>query len=147
MSLKNEKPDHTIETAADGIVSSGLTNCYICEDGKAIRLNLLDQAGSPAFVEFTFDQAECIAMTLPRLLTAALQSSSGRTDLRYVFSVDHWSLEESHGQSTLIFTLRTEDGFHASFGLSLKMCKDIGSAMKDLPTEATTNVAAIANKH
>ena len=147
MSLKNEASESTTETAVNGIVCSRLKTCHICRDGKAIRLNLLDQAGSPAFVEFVFDQAESIAMTLPQLLTAALQSSSGRTDLRYVFSVNNWSLEASHAPSTLIFTLRTEDGFHASFGLSLKMCKEIGSAINDLPTAPTTNVPARPNRH
>jgi len=147
MSLEKEKPDPTTETAPNGIVSSGLTHCDICRDGKAIRLNFLDQAGNPAFVEFTFHQAASITMTLPRLLTAALQSSSGSPDLRYVFPVDKWSLEMAHGQSVLIFTLRTEDGFDVSFGLSLKMCKDIGSAMNDSLTEAAKNVAASTNTH
>jgi hypothetical protein len=96
-------------------------------------------------VEFTFDQAASIAMTLPQLLTTALQRRSGRSDLRYVFPVDKWSLEVAHGQSALIFTLRTEDGFDASFGLSLKMCEDIASALNDNLSAAMKNIAVTVN--
>jgi hypothetical protein len=147
MPPENENPDPTIETVPDGIVCSSLTHCDIGKDGKAIRLNLLDTTGHQTFVEFTFDDAASIAMTIPRLLTAALQVSSGRSDLRYVFPVDKWSLEVANGQSLLIFTLRTDDGFDASFGLSLKMCRDIGYAMGDSLSESAKNVAAPTNPH
>ena len=133
MSFEDETIAGTSALRADGIVSSELTNCRICRDGRAIRLNLLNHDGNPTYVEFTLEQAAAVVMTLPRLLTAALQSSSGRSDLRFVLPVDKWSLEIAHSQSVLIFTLQTEDGFDASFGLSPKMCKDIASALsKDL---------------
>ena len=141
MSLRNETTVATSQIAADGVVSSDLINCDICRDGKAIRLNLLDHASNPTYVEFTLDQAASIVMTLPRLLTAALQSSSGRSDLRFVFPVDKWSLEIAHNQSVLIFTLQTEDGFNASFGLSLEMCKDIASALSENLAATVRNTA------
>lgn len=145
MSPENETSIPVPQIGTDGIVTSDLTNCDVCRDGNAIRLNLVDQGGNPTFVEFTFDQAASIVMTLPRLLTAALQSSSDRPDLRYVFPVDKWSLELARGQSVLIFTLRTEDGFDASFGLSLKMCEGIASAMNDSLDAAGQSVAVTAN--
>ncbi len=141
MSLEKEATGAAPAIGADGIVSSDLINCDI-RDGNAIRLNLLNEVGQQTFVEFTLDQAASIVMTLPRLLTTALQNCSGRPDLRYVFPVDKWSLEIAHGQSALIFTLRTEDGFDASFGLSLKMCEDIASAMNDNLSAAVKNTAA-----
>jgi hypothetical protein len=129
MSPGTNKPDATAETTAHGIVSSRLTTCEISQDGKAVRLYLLDHAGDPAFVEFPFDQAESVVMTLPRLLTAALRVRTGGTDARYVFPVDHWSLELTRGEGCLLLTLRTEDGFEVCFGIPFEMCKSMSSAM------------------
>ena len=141
MLFEDERAVATAEIDTNGVVTSDVINCDICKDGKAIRLNLLDQADNPTFVEFTLDQAASIVMTIPRLLTAALQSRSGRPDLRYVFPVDKWSLEIAHGQSMIICTLRTDDGFDASFGLSRKTCEDIASALNDTLTAAVKNNA------
>jgi hypothetical protein len=147
MPPEKPKPYPTTETTCDGIACSKLTHCDISKDGTAIRFNLITQGGTPAFVDFLFDDAASIVMTVPRLLTAALQIRSGRSDLRYVFPVDKWALEMADGNNVLIFTLRTDDGFDASFGLSLKMCKDIGSVMNDSLTEAAQKVATSTKKH
>jgi hypothetical protein len=147
MSLDKESPNPTTDTLPNGIVSSRLTHCDISRDGKAIRLSLLDQGGNPAFVEFALDEAASIIMTLPRLLTAALQSRSGSTDLRYVFLVNKWSLEIARGQRALILTLRTEDGFDVSFGLSLEMCMDIGSAIMERLTDSIKNASPGSKTH
>ena len=129
MSPGKKEADAATETTARGIVSSRLTTCEISEDGKAVRLHLLDHAGSPAFVELPFDQAESVVMTLPKLLTAALRVRTGGTDLRYVFPVDQWSLELTRGEGCLLLTLRTEDGFEVCFGIPFEMCKSMASAM------------------
>jgi hypothetical protein len=48
----------------------------VVEGGSAIRLEFLDDEGKPASVEFPFDQAESIVMTVPQVLSQALQWST-----------------------------------------------------------------------
>ena len=120
-----------------GIVSSRLDNCGVLEDGRAIHLSMWDQAGDPTFVELPFDQAASLALTLPRLLTEALRIQTGRSDARYIFQIARWSLELAEGESFLILSLQTSDGFGVSFGVPFEMCKEIGSAMSKGGTIAT----------
>jgi hypothetical protein len=129
--MRSEKKgtNATTEAAPKGIVSSELASCGVVDAGRAVRLNLLDQAGNSTFVELPFDQAASVVLTLPSLLTRALQVRTGSADARYVLSAAQWALELAQGGNNLLLSLRTEDGFDVCFGISLEMCKDIGSAM------------------
>ena len=40
------------------VSSSRLTTCKVVKEGRAIRLEFLDDGGQPVSVEFPFDQAE-----------------------------------------------------------------------------------------
>lgn len=110
------------------MISRQLTACSIVKSGAAIRLEFLDGEGQPAFVEFPFDQAESIVMTLPRVLANALQRSTRDPSSRYVFSLGRWSIERNDDKS-LIVTLGTDDGFHASFAIPFDACRSIGWAL------------------
>src|SRR5262245_59009581 len=50
-----------------------LTTCEVDSGGEAVRLGFVDEAGNPTSVGLSFEQAEAIAMTLPRLLSNALK--------------------------------------------------------------------------
>ena len=121
--------DTAVEAEPSGIVSSKLDSCGVLEDGRVVRLSMLDQAGDSTFVEFPFDQAASVALTLPRLLTKALQMRSGSSDVRYVYPVARWSLELAQGESCLILRLETSDGFDVYFGVPFAMCNELGSAL------------------
>ena len=60
------------------ICSARLTTCGILQDGHSLRLNLVDDKGADVSLELPFDQAQAIAMTLPSLLTRALQAVTGK---------------------------------------------------------------------
>jgi hypothetical protein len=72
------------------ICSAALTTCGVLEDGQIVRLDLVDDKGTPVSLRLPFNQAQAIAMTLPSLLTRALQSLTGSPDARCVFPLERW---------------------------------------------------------
>jgi hypothetical protein len=118
---------------ADGmsrvITSSRLTTCNVVKDGGAIRLDFVDAAGAPASVEFPFEQAECIVMTVPQMLSKALQRRTGSRTARYVFSLGRWSIETGDEKS-LVLNLKTKDGFEVSFAIPFDTCQAVGWSLK-----------------
>jgi hypothetical protein len=121
------------------IASAKLTTCDVTRDGEAIRLNLVDVAGNPVSLRLPFEQASALAMTLPGLLTRALAARHGKSS-RWVFPLDEWLLEGAADGRTLIVTLKTTDGFEASFAAPLDMCRSLASELK----RETAVVAAVA---
>jgi hypothetical protein len=112
------------------ITSSRLTTCNVVDEGRAIRLDFLDPEGRPLSVEFPFEQAHAIIMTLPQMLSQALKRLTLDQTARYVFPLGRWSIESGDNQS-LITTLATKDGFQVSFAIPFDACKAIGWALKN----------------
>ena len=94
---------------------SKLTTCGTLEDGETVKLEFVDAGGNPISVLLSFEDAESIAMTLPRLLTLAVKAQSGHDNARYVFALGRWLLEGVEDRRSVILTLATVDGFEASF--------------------------------
>jgi hypothetical protein len=113
-----------------GIISGALTTCDTTEDGQTIRLDFLDETGEPVSVAFPFRQAASVMMTLPRLLSKALQQQTRSDTARYVLPLGRWSIESSD-QPCLIMTLITDDGFEVSFGIPFETCRAMGWALKE----------------
>jgi hypothetical protein len=111
------------------ITSSALTTCAVVKQGQGIRLDFLDRAGEPASIEFPFEQAHSIIMTLPHLLAQALRMQTLDPAARYVFSLDKWALEGVNNE-TLVVTLTAEGGFAVSFSVPSETCKAIGFALR-----------------
>src|SRR5262245_20375872 len=103
-----------------------LTTCEVGTGGDAVRLGFLDEGGNPTSVELSFEQAEAIAMTLPRLLSNALKMRMHSTAARYVFPLGRWAVEDANETDGLIVTLTTTDGFEASYGVPYEACRAIG---------------------
>lgn len=108
------------------ICSAKLTTCSVVERGQGVSLNFEDEQGGDVTLQLPFEQAQAVAMTLPRLLTQALRSLTGGTTNRYVFPLDGWLVEQSSGYAGLILTLATPDGFQVSFGVSGETCRHLG---------------------
>ncbi len=111
------------------IRSGKLTTCDIVEGGHGIRLDFVDETGAPVSLRVPFDQAQAIAMTLPRILTRAVKSLTGSADARYVFPLGNWVVEKAKEQDGLMLTLTTPDGFEVSFGISPATSRVLGSAL------------------
>ena len=109
--------------------STRLTTCDTVKNGEAISLHFVDQAGRPVAIELPFAQAEAIVMTLPRLLSKALQSRTSSAASRYVFPLGQWFIE-SGNENCLIVTLATGDGFEVSFGVPFDACQAMGWSLE-----------------
>jgi hypothetical protein len=57
-------------------------------------------------------------MTLPHLLSRALQAQRADGSVRAVFPLGEWRLEAAAESRDLILTMRTQDGFEVAFSLS-----------------------------
>jgi hypothetical protein len=94
---------------------SKLTTCKALDDGETIKLEFLDQGCNPISLLLSFEDAESITMTLPRLLTQAVKTQTGKDNSRYVFALGQWLLEGVEDHQLSILTLTTVDGFEVSF--------------------------------
>jgi hypothetical protein len=112
--------------------STRLTTCDTVKNGEAISLHFLDQAGRPVAIELPFAQAEAIVMTLPRLLSKALQWRTSSDATRYVFPLGQWFIE-SGNEKCLILTLSTGAGFEVSFDA----CQAMGWSLEHEGRRAT----------
>jgi hypothetical protein len=110
---------------------SKLTTCGALVDGETIKLEFLDQSRNPISLLLCFENAESIAMTLPRLLTRAVKAQTGKDNSRYVFDLGQWLLEGVEDHQSLILTLTTVDGFEVSFGIPQATCRALGWALRD----------------
>ncbi len=109
---------------------SKLTTCQAVDDGETIKLEFVDQGGNPISLLLSFEDAESIAMTLPRLLTRAVKAQTGKDNSRYVFALGRWLLEGVEDHQSLILTLTTLDGFEVSFRIPQATCRGLGWALQ-----------------
>jgi hypothetical protein len=106
-----------------------LTTCEIAADGGAISLGFVDSAGQPATVTLSLDDAGSLAMTLPGLITKALQARFGDRSLHNAYPLASWALEQSSDPTQVLVTLRTADGFSACFSVRHEQQNEFGAAL------------------
>jgi hypothetical protein len=106
-----------------------LTTCEIAADGGAISLRFVDSAGQPATVTLSLDDAGSLAMTLPGLITKALQARFDDRSLHNAYPLASWALEQSSDPTQVLVTLRTADGFSACFSVQHQQQNEFGEAL------------------
>jgi hypothetical protein len=108
-----------------------LTDSEFSIDGTGVRLGLLDDSGEPVTVELPVPLASSLLLTLPCLIAACLGQSHG-PEARLVFPVGAFTLECASEPGVMILTLRTPDGFAASFGFSSELAQDLSASIENL---------------
>jgi hypothetical protein len=98
----------------------------LVEDGRAVRLDLVDDEGADVSLQLSLEQAQAIAMTLPSLLTQARQDLAEKTDSRYVLALDRWTVQQSNDCTGLLLTLATGEGFEVCFDVPAEACRGLG---------------------
>ena len=96
------------------------------EDGSSIELLVEDVAGRPASLSFPTECLTSLIMTLPAMVTSAIQQRRKDPTSRVVFPLEQFVIELGSDQATRILTLKTPDGFAVSFGLSEDQCRSMG---------------------
>jgi hypothetical protein len=110
-----------------------LTRFETADDGLSIEVLVQDSAGRPASLSFPIECLTSLIMTLPGMVTSALQRRQRDPTLRVVFPLQEFEVELSSNPDTRILTLKTLDGFAVSFGLSEDQCRRIGCATRERP--------------
>jgi hypothetical protein len=109
---------------------ASLTTCEISTDGRYIRVNFEDQFGRPAKLRLTSTGVQQLIMTLPQLLSRALQTQHGDDSVRAVFPLSRWRLETSADSQDFILTMMTPGGFEVAFSLGASTAAEIRSALE-----------------
>ena len=123
--------DRNTDHMPNEIDLASLTTCDVAPDGHCVRLHFVDALGGAAALRLTSDRVQQLLMTLPRLLSRALQARHRDDSVRAVFPLHQWRLETAAGSKDLILTLITSDGFEVAFSLSARAIVRIRSALEE----------------
>jgi hypothetical protein len=110
---------------------ASLTTCQVAPDGQYVRLNFADALGRPAALRLTSACIQQLIMTLPHLLSKALQAEHGDRSMRAVFPLSEWRLEAAARSQDIIITMATADGFEVAFSLSAAAIAGITSVIEE----------------
>ena len=111
------------------IEPQSLTNCEVAADGSTIVLGFTDSHGTPAQLRLSLNQIGELAMTLPDLITKALQLRYGDHTLRYAYPLASWTVERSSDPRTGMVTLCTTDGFSVCFSMQRELQHQLADAL------------------
>ena len=96
-------------------------SCTVSPEGDKITIALNGKGGAPQKIALSFDEASALAMTLPRLLSAALSRRFSDATLRHVYPVRDCTVERASDQRHVLLTLSCGDGFDVVFGLNVRI--------------------------
>ena len=103
----------------------GLARFETGEDGASISLVAEDVSGRSVRLTFPIDILSSLIMTLPQMLTAAIQRRRNDPSARLVYPLAESRTELSTDLSTRILTLKTPDGFTVSFAVSDEQFREL----------------------
>jgi hypothetical protein len=115
---------------------ASLTTCQVSPDGRHVRLNFANTRDGMATLRLTSACVQQLLMTLPRLLSTALQIQHRDSSVRAVFPLHDWRLEAAAGSGDLILTMTTTDGFEVAFALSATAIAQMSSAAHERSSTA-----------
>ena len=120
-----------------------LAACEVAADGGAISLGFVDSAGQPATVTLSLNDAGSLAMTLPGLITKALQTRFGDRSLHNAYPLASWAVEQSSDPAQVLVTLRTADGFSACFSIQRQQQNQFGEALLAEPSSDQLGISLV----
>lgn len=104
-------------------------SCAITSNGETILLALPDRDGMDRQIALSFDQAGALAITLPRLLTAALRQKHSDPRLRHVYVVRDCTVELASDQHHVLLGLSAQSGFDVVFAIDLSQATTLVRAL------------------
>jgi hypothetical protein len=140
--LKMTQDEYHMPTEID---VTSLTTCQVSPEGDYVSLSFEDALGRAATLRLTPACVQQLAMTLPHLLSKALQARYGDRSLRAVFPLGDWRLEAAAGSKYFILTMMTPDGFEVAFSLGAPAIARIVSALeahRSMVEQGSTNLAS-----
>jgi hypothetical protein len=108
-----------------------LTTCGIAANGRYVRMNFTDTHGCPSSLTLPTDCAQQLIMTLPELVSRALQAELSDDSVRAVFTLGGWRVESATSKGHIL-TMSTPDGFAVSFAVSTSDLREMTSRLSEL---------------
>jgi hypothetical protein len=93
----------------------------VTEDGRRLRLHVLDGGGGPALVSLPVHCLNLVVTAVPPAFAGLVEPAGERV----IHDVDSWSLE--HGEAGLVLTLRQPDSAAIAFSLQSWQIEAIAS--------------------
>jgi hypothetical protein len=124
-------PFNMEDSAPIEIDVQSLKTHQVAPDGSVICLNIENAGGRTIALRLPRVCVEQLLMTLPRLLSKALQTRYRDESLRVVFPLGAWRLEGAAGSKDFILTMGTADGFEVAFSLSATTIAQMLYAVED----------------
>jgi hypothetical protein len=125
-------------TTQDFIVQK-LTTFAIAGGGTHLQMNFVCQDDIHVRLRLPTESLQALMMTLPRMMTQALQIRYRDESLRLVYPAENIRIELASDPKIIIVTLATPDGFEASFSLTRQQMRGFNAALDDLNTRGTTS--------
>ena len=110
------------------IAIKGLVRFETANDGASISLLAEDVSGAPVRLTFSTEVLSSLVMTLPQMVTAAVQRHRNDPSARLVYPLAESKMELGTDLSTRILTLTTPDGFTVSFALTDAQFSDLAQS-------------------
>jgi hypothetical protein len=95
--------------------------CNVSPDGDKITIAVREKSGTAQEITLSFNDANALAMTLPRLLKVAMNRKFADASLRNVYPVREYIVECASDLNTVLLTVSGRDGFDVVFGLDARM--------------------------
>jgi hypothetical protein len=103
----------------------GLARFETGDDGMSISLIAEDDTGRSFRLTFPTTVLSSLVMTLPQMVTAAVQRQRNDPSTRLVYPLAESRMELSTDFATRILTLTTPDGFTVSFALTSEQFREL----------------------
>jgi hypothetical protein len=133
------------ESAPIEIDVRSLTTHQVAPDGSVICLNIENAGRRPIALRLPSRCVEQLLMTLPGLLSKALQARYRDGSLRVVYPLGGWRLEAAAGSKDIILTMSTSDGFEVAFALSAATIARMLSAIEDQSSSVEKHRAMLSS--
>jgi hypothetical protein len=104
---------------------TGLARFETGDDGTSISLVADDDTGHSLRLTFPTTVLSSLIMTLPQIMTAAVQRQRNDPSTRVVYPLSESRMELSTDFATRILTLMTADGFTVSFAVTNEQFREL----------------------
>lgn len=112
----------------------------LVQDGRAVRLDLVDDEGADVSLQLSLEQAQAIAITLPSLLTHVRQALTEKAGSHCVLVLDRWTVQQSNDSTGLLLTLATGEGFEVCFDVPAEACRGLGVVLRSCDGPVTEDL-------
>jgi hypothetical protein len=129
--------------AIQDLTGHHLTTFTIDSDGCHFQLSFVCHDHTLGSLRLPTECLTQLVMTLPRMMTQALQKRYADNSLRLVYPVEEMRIEQPSESKSVIVTLVTHDGFDVAFGFSRRQLTELGVWGRRSASDPRPNVVVI----